>query len=213
MKRIFAILLTLCLLAALSACGGNTPAETVTTVDPATLPGKISGNTYTNDFLHLQCTLSEGWFFYSSEQIATLNNTTKEVMGSEISKLMESSGQFIDMFMSANSGMQNVSLTFEKNDHKMDRLDDKTLYASMETAIRTQLAAANMEVQDYSVETVRFCGEERDCIRMTQVYMNVDMTQYILYFRNGTDYYATLTVTLVGGGDVTPILDCFSKIS
>ena len=205
MKRTTAILLAVLLLAGLCACGEK-PVE----VDPSTLPGTITDNVYTNEFLKLQCTCPEGWFFYDEAQMAELNNATQDIMTGDTAELMEKNGQFLDMFLSSADGRLSANLNFQLNDHKTDLLSDKALFEAMETAMRQQIQQMGMNVTAYTVETLQFLGEEKTCIHME--YGDLGMNQYVLYFRNNTNYYAAMTFTVMGDGDVQQLLDCFSKL-
>ena len=209
MKKSIAIVLTLCLLLSLGACATKKVVE----VDPAVLHGNVSGNTYTNDFLKLQCTLPDGWSFYDEAQIAELNQMTQQVMeGSEIAEAIEKSGQYMDMFFSSADGRCNANLNFQLNDHKADLFSDEKLFEAMESTVTKQLSDAGMTVNSYNVETLNFCGEEKACIRLEQTVNGLDLTQYILYFRNETNYYGALTLSCMGDTDVQTLLDCFSKL-
>ena len=107
MKRIFAILLVLLLVAAMTACVAPTPTTTPgktepgttttpTTVPPTTVPpttaapekeepfiGETVNNVYTNGFLGITCQLDAQWTVFNKEQLAQLMGLTSDLMNND----------------------------------------------------------------------------------------------------------------------------------
>lgn len=77
--------------------------------------GYTEGDTYINSYLGYECRL-EGWLFYSEDQLAHVNQMTKElVQSSEASDLISDktmNKQIIAMAAQSDTGLENINIQF-----------------------------------------------------------------------------------------------------
>ena len=126
-------------------------------------PGKVEGTVYESPFIGLGCTLEEGWFFYTDEQIRELNNFTEEVAGEEYQEMLENARLVYDMFAANADETQTVTINLEKIHNmilssvtvedifrqNMPMLEE--LFESMGyTNMQTELITVTIDGKDYS---------------------------------------------------------------
>ena len=128
MKKIFALILALCMVFSLAACGGgSTPANNAANTTPANnsantptnntanteeaYRGKVTGNTYVNEPLDLKLTLPSGWTIFNDEQIAQQQGVTKEFFeGTSIEKIVDSTGSMMVFYAMKGAGINNLNI-------------------------------------------------------------------------------------------------------
>ncbi|MBR0461956.1 MAG: hypothetical protein IJJ00_04505 [Erysipelotrichaceae bacterium] len=220
MKAHKLIILALAALLCLSACakGGSTgndePVENNTpTEDTAVLldgigRGTINGSTYRNDYIGLGFTLPEGWFFYDDDQIAYINNMTKEKFeGTKVETALEESGQFTDMMAQSSNGTSNINVIITTGGTALKLYTDEQLFTMTQSIYEEQLAGSGMTIKDYQIKKTVKNGEEK-----TYLYMLVEMDgasfkEYQVYVRPGSDYVGIATITLAVDEDPEPYLE------
>lgn len=82
------------------------------TIDTQTLFGKETDGVYENTFIGLGCELS-GWYFYSEDDIARVNQWTKENMPEKVNEILEQAGNITIMAAESESGRQNINIQLQ----------------------------------------------------------------------------------------------------
>lgn len=216
MKRTLALILALVLCLSLGACSSD-PAETVPasgdSESAALSRGAVNGNVYTNKSLKLRFDLPSGWSFYSEEEIAEVNNMTREMYEStDLEAAVAKSGQFMDFFAASASNLDNVNLIIQPADAKLSGLTERKIFESSEESYRSQFASAGMEVKTYEVLTAKLCGMEKAVLHMEMTMNGFTLQEYQLWIRSDPNYTAVLTVSSTSITDPQTVLDYFSVI-
>ena len=227
MKKIYALLLALCLLLGLAACG-SAPTSSVP-VDAAqasaetqpeaqepevqeSLRGSIADGIYENGMLNLRITCPEGWIFYDDEQIAQINNMTGELLSStDVADLLGKNGQFMDMMLANGSG-NSVNLILQPKQEQLALYSDEQIFTLSESTFKEQFAAAGIEVSLYEPLTMQVGGQERTVLHMVLA-GDPDVNEYQIWYRDSDAYMGILTVAIADGSDVQSILDGITSLS
>ena len=229
MKRLSMILLALCLMLALVACGAgnqtsstaNTPETTSSTANtpettsaPETesvgtkeIRGKVEGDAYTNDYLNLSIERPQGWAFYTEDQIAEMNGFTTELYEeTDIADIVAEAGQQTDMMMS-DSGSNSLNLIIQPSQSTLETLTDEQIFQFSEKTVQDQLNAVGWTIDKYEAVTMQVGGEDRSVLHMAITANGVSFDEYQIWIRPSGDYMATLTLALQKDMDPQPVLD------
>lgn len=261
MKKLYALLLALCLTLSLAACGSTpAPATSSETPQPAAeapaaeapaaetpaaepaateepesaapeteepaaeepqaeapaqegIRGVQLEDGYENALLNLRIELPNGWIFYNDEQIAQINNVTAELLsGSDAADLISRNGQLMDMIMADGSG-NSLNLLFQPNQETLAPLTDEQIFTLGESTFRAQFSSAGMEVSTFEPVTMQVGRQDRTVLHIALTANGMDMDEYQIWFRDDGDYMGVLTVSLMAGGDVQPILDGITALN
>ena len=229
MKRLSMILLALCLMLALVACGegnqtsstANTPETTSSTANtpettsaPETenvgtkeIRGKVEGDAYTNDYLNLSIERPQGWAFYTEDQIAEMNGFTTELFEeTDIADIVAEAGQQTDMMMS-DGGSNSLNLIIQPSQSTLETLTDEQIFQFSEKTVQDQLNAVGWTIDKYEAVTMQVGGEDRSVLHMAITANGVSFDEYQIWIRPSGDYMATLTLALQKDMDPQPVLD------
>lgn len=226
MKKIFALLLALCLLLSLAACGSSS-APAAATDEPQTandapeaeaeeaqgpLRGSIVDGAYENAQLNLRIACPEGWFFYDDAQIAELNNATAELMsGTDVADFFTKNGQFMDAVLASPSG-NSINLILQPSQELLDSYSDEQIFTMSEGTFKAQFASAGLELSVYEPLTMQVGGQERTVLHMI-LSGDADVNEYQIWYRNSNACMGILTIALPDGSDVQPILDGITSLN
>ena len=219
MKRLSMILLALCLMLALVACGaGNQTSSTANTPETTSAPetenvgtkeirGKVEGDAYTNDYLNLSIERPQGWAFYTEDQIAEMNGFTTELFEeTDIADIVAEAGQQTDMMMS-DGGSNSLNLIIQPSQSTLETLTDEQIFQFSEKTVQDQLNAVGWTIDKYEAVTMQVGGEDRSVLHMAITANGVSFDEYQIWIRPSGDYMATLTLALQKDMDPQPVLD------
>ena len=219
MKRLSMILLALCLMLALVACGaGNQTSSTANTPETTSAPetenvgtkeirGKVEGDAYTNDYLNLSIERPQGWAFYTEDQIAEMNGFTTELFEeTDIADIVAEAGQQTDMMMS-DGGSNSLNLIIQPSQSALEKLTDEQIFQFSEKTVQDQLNAVGWTIDKYEAVTMQVGGEDRSVLHMAITANGVSFDEYQIWIRPSGDYMATLTLALQKDMDPQPVLD------
>ena len=219
MKRLSMILLALCLMLALVACGeSNQTSSTANTPETTSAPetenvgtkeirGKVEGDAYTNDYLNLSIERPQGWAFYTEDQIAEMNGFTTELYEeTDIADIVAEAGQQTDMMMS-DSGSNSLNLIIQPSQSALEKLTDEQIFQFSEKTVQDQLNAVGWTIDKYEAVTMQVGGEDRSVLHMAITANGVSFDEYQIWIRPSGDYMATLTLALQKDMDPQPVLD------
>lgn len=126
MKKLFALLLVLVMVASLSACGkdketnyfgGNQGLDIGGGNAQVILPyrGVVINNTYTSDYSGLKLTVPSSWRFYTDEELAqTMGMVVDTTNANWFKEQLEENGNFYDMMVLDPATGTNISIMYEK---------------------------------------------------------------------------------------------------
>ena len=188
MKKSFSLLLIF-VITAVSLCScamfGNTNL----------MRGTITDNTYTNTSLGITLTLPDGWRFYSTSEIASVMNITKEILedpdildSTDISTFMDFMAVDAKETNNINMSIENLATTGNQN------LSDEELLAMLQEQVQQQLPSAQYTFSQSTTVTLgngQFLKTEAQC-----TYSGIRMSQYI-YIRKLGNHAVAITATLI----------------
>ncbi len=188
MKKSFSLLLIF-VITAVSLCScamfGNTNL----------MRGTITDNTYTNTSLGITLTLPDGWRFYSTSEIASVMNITKEILedpdildSTDISTFMDFMAVDAKETNNINMSIENLATTGNQN------LSDEELLAMLQEQVQQQLPSAQYTFSQSTTVTLgngQFLKTEAQC-----TYLGIHMSQYI-YIRKLGNHAVAITATLI----------------
>lgn len=205
MKKVFALLLALCLALSLAACAAP--------IDPETLAGKVDGRSYTNQFFNLRCSLPAGWSFRSEEEIAELLEIpAEEYTGKSFSQKLQEEEEVVDMIFDAPTGTA-LEFVIAGNSALNNNISEQAvLEASIEDTISSRQKEGYTDVTA-EIGTTQFLGADKPCIQVNMKYMNVDFYEKILFFKGSGEYIAYITMFYLEEDDAVEALNCFSKLN
>lgn len=187
MKKSFSLLLIF-VITAVSLCScamfGNTNL----------MRGTITDNTYTNTSLGITLTLPDGWRFYSTSEIASVMNITKEILedpdildSTDISTFMDFMAVDAKETNNINMSIENLATTGNQN------LSDEELLAMLQEQVQQQLPSAQYTFSQSTTVTLgngQFLKTEAQC-----TYSGIRMSQYI-YIRKLGNHAVAITATV-----------------
>lgn len=188
MKKSFSLLLIF-VITAVSLCScamfGNTNL----------MRGTITDNTYTNTSLGITLTLPDGWRFYSTSEIASVMNITKEILedpdildSTDISTFMDFMAVDAKETNNINMSIENLATTGNQN------LSAEELLAMLQEQVQQQLPSAQYTFSQSTTVTLgngQFLKTEAQC-----TYSGIRMSQYI-YIRKLGNHAVAITATLI----------------
>ena len=225
-RTVSLVLALLMLLSMLAACGGDPVAQTASSTEP-TPPdrplslGVVSGNTYTNTYAGLGCTLDEDWVILPAEELQELPEILKAAMeDTELGEAMKDVKQFTDMYAESTSGLTNMNILFQKLTLKErlaymvmteEELVDQVL--GQKDAMIDAYAAAGIQVKSMEKVSVTFLGEPHFAL-LTMAETN-EVPHFILQlfdYHKG-EYSVTLTLTSFMEDHTKTMLKLFYPLS
>lgn len=217
MKQIVTLILALCLILSLAACGETTKPSgtsaqndapaTTESVQDSELRGTLETDAYVNSYLKLRIARPEGWTFYTEEQIAQVNNTTAALFEkTDIADMIAKSGQMMDMMMSDISG-NSMNLIIQPNQAALASYSDEQVFQLSEQAMKAQFESAGMSISTFEPKTVQVGGQERTALHLIMNANGAEVEEYQIWFRDRDKYMGILTVALTDGSDPQSILD------
>ena len=157
--------------------------------------GKADGLVYENKFIGIGCSLEEGWFFYSDEEIKEINNYAADVAGEDFEEAMKAADIVYDMYAVSDNQLDNINVNLEKLDAKfLEELDLKENFENQKTALLE--AFENMGYKDLKseVSTVLIDGEEVVSLESYGIIDGLTMYQKIISIKCD-GYLSNITVT------------------
>lgn len=184
MRKFIAMLLALCMVFCLCACGGDgkeaeAPAETPSAANdeqasaPTEAPsdeaeeeaavqaGTLSGSTYENAFLGIGCTLDENWTFASEEELAQMIGQTAEMFDDDYAEQLKEADMFYDMVAVTEEGMVSINVVIQNVGLLYGTVLSEDKYLEIaEEQMAEQLGNAGMENVQTERISANFAGAE-----------------------------------------------------
>lgn len=212
MKRLVSLLISLSMLLALTACGGNSAPEDSVTAAPTTAPtqapteaptepaadpqmGSYENGTYVNEFLGISCALDDSWVLASAEEMAQLQGMSAELVTDEdLAKQLENSGSSMVFYAAADDGLVTMNIMVENLGILYGMaLDEKSYLELSGDALPTALESMGFENVTLEMTSVSFLGSEQAAARIHGSFSGVDFYELLIPRKVGT-YMSILTV-------------------
>ena len=220
MKKILALIMTLCLLLTmLVGCGSDTTDSTAATTEPTTeasndpsgIKGTINGNVYTNTKAGFGLSLSDDWYVYNEEEIASIMGFTADMFSDEeVKNLVESSGAATVFYASATSG-SNINVNWENLGLSGILMNADSYIDSALTNLEPTLASAGFTNLVFEKSIVPFAGEDRPAIVLSAELNGVSVYEILVPIVTGT-YVCNTTICTVNTNTCADLLASFYAV-
>lgn len=154
--------------------------------------GNVSGNTYSNEYLGITCTLDDDWSFGPDSDLAGLNGIEESQQNEEyLSEACEETPVFLmEAGKVTDEGAHIVLLSFRKLTGLQafvdytDSMMEEILEASTETG-KGNIEAAGVTDVSYKLTTVNFLGESMPAMLYEGNYMGLPYYEMVIMKRFG----------------------------
>ncbi len=200
-KKWLALALALVLVLSLAACGKKAAS--------AYVPGTVTGDVYTNASAGFACKAAEGWSFATEEDLASLNELTEEqVDNAELSKLLEDSGEVIEMSMSDTTGAS-VNVAVENLGVLYGSVLDESGYieAAMDN-LTEAYSSIGFEDPAYETVDVEFAGQTHKAVTVEASYSGYTLYQELVCVKCDANM-VVVTFTAFGEDTIASMMDMF----
>ena len=208
LTRYLSAALALVLALSLTACGADSPKFE---------RGVVDGQTYTNDFLKLTCTVPAEFSYLTDAEMAEINNIAADSLSDtdlaqQLQDNLENGSQVQDMYAMTEGGLQTINVMLSKVDAQGAEVDMAAFAdLSMEQA-KTAYQSMGMTDVKASRETVTFMGQQYEGIRTTAVYEDVPVYCVQVCMQTG-NYVCVVTFTSYIEDTTADMMGYFSPLS
>ena len=227
MKKILCLLLAIVMLVSLCACGSDSndntgkgkdnETQSQTQKEPESEPekipefsfGKISGNTYTNDFFGISCTLPNDIKFYNDEELATSNGIAADYTDEQKLEHFKTSKVYMDMCAANQLTGSNVNVTFDYFGEDSANINVKETLESQYSIIESSYQQMGYTNVSLTSTKVTVDGKEFDGVKLTAEIQGIKFYSTLFAFKKG-EYMANITVCSLQTDITGDILDCFT---
>ncbi len=200
----------LCLCLCFTACDSSVPEAVTPNKAPSFSMGRISGNTYRNDFLGLGCTIPQGWEIYSEKQLLEINNLQGESIDEEVLEQLKNSNLVFVLFAQQLNEGSSINVNMEKvAATQLLTLDiQQILEAQIPTIISTyqNIGYTNVEV-NYQKTTID--GKELDSLYISAKINGMDFALVCFTFMKA-NYMVNVSVGTLQTENLNNLLGCFT---
>ncbi len=205
MKKAIALILALCMVLGLAACGGGK-------ATPAKLDrGVISGNTYTNKYFGFSLKLPSGWSFYDDANTAAMSGLkADDLKADDFSALVDKNQNVIVCYANNNSG-SSINILLNGNMKSTSKYSVEELYNMNLEGTKKQLAERGMDMVSSEILKTKIMGEDQTVLKMDISYNGYTINEFQFWLRDGSDYGACITLAGVGLSDPTDLYAAFGK--
>ncbi len=234
MKKAFAIILALCMVLSLAACGGgkttpannsaapaNNSANTTPANSGSNTPaaddkgpdwGKKDGSVYTNEYYNLKVTLPSDWQFQSDEQVASNMGTSADIFKTKTIKELAEGGTGSIYMMQATAANGTNIIVSTSYHSSFDSFKEADIMAVLKDSQAENLKNAESGFKTVEYKTVNFAGQDKQVVHIVRTASGIDLHQYMVINAKGTDYIGIVTITQVGAEEDASIWNMFSTL-
>lgn len=167
MRKVTAMLLVLCMVLCLCACGSKDEEAVVQT-------GTLEGYKYENKFLGIGCELDESWTYASAEELAQMIGQTAEMFDDDYADKLKDQDMFYDMMAVTEEGLVSINVVIQNVGILYGTALSEEKYLELaEDELEEQLGSAGMENVETARITANFAGAERNGIHISSTIQGV----------------------------------------
>lgn len=194
LQKLAALLLALCLLAALGGCQKLQQAADAVNAKEFSM-GTVNGNSYENDFVDIRCELPEDWTIYDEAQLAEMIGLYADTFTEgDFKNLVEETGSSLIFYAQNPNTLSSINITVaDTESYNMAMGDHKKLVDAMIEQMPEMLEQAYMTDVKVEADTFSFCGEDTYGIYITASVYETPIFERQVVAVEGT-YSITLTV-------------------
>ena len=207
MKKSIALILALCMVLSLAACGGssnNAPAAKLNR-------GTINGDTYTNQYFDLSFKLPSGWTFYGDEDTAAMSGLKPEdINADDLTTLVDEKKQVMVCYAYSGTGTS-VNILITSDMKAIVKYSDEEMFKMVMEDMKAQFAEQGIELVHTEIQKAKLFGEEKAVLKMDINYMGLTINEYQFWVRPSSGYGACITLAGVGLYDPADLYAAFGK--
>ena len=204
MKKILSLLLVVILSCSVFACGKKND-------DSDFQLGRVTGNTYRNDFIGLSCDIPIGWKIYNEKELLALNNLVGDSFDAKTAERLKNAQIVYDMCATHETNGHSINVNFEKVPYDAKKLDLKKNIEAQFDAIRTSYVNMGYTNINISYQKVKVDGKEYDGLRLNAKIEGVDVYMIGFMYVKG-NYVVNVSVGSVMTDQTQTFLSSF-KVS
>ena len=171
--------------------------------------GVIQDNVYWNETMAIGCVLDENWYFYTQEEILSVNGMTADVLEGQIAELIENGGTLTDMFAQNQETGATVNVVFERLNIANSLILNEERYVEASVSVVEdafeQMGIENLEIAQ---ENVEFLGQEHRCMVISGTINQVPIYEVVIVMKDGRNI-TSITVFSVDQAEIQSVLSCF----
>lgn len=195
-SRIFSLIALCALMFLMTACGGQKFTH-----------GKISGSSYTSDFLGVKATFGSEWTLYTDGQTAAYNGLS-DMSASSIESKFKQSGTIYDMVVARPDGAS-VNIVIQDT-KKTGRLKEDDYFTTGLELLKIQLESTGAKAT-LKADTASFLGKSTRCIKVAMTMSGVTIHMIQIPIFKG-DYIASITFGSRNESDLPGFLAMFTAV-
>lgn len=194
LQKFAALLLALCLLAALGGCQKIQQAADAVNAKEFSM-GTVNGNSYENDFVGIRCDLPQDWTIYDEAQLAEMIGLFSDTFTEgDFKDLVEETGTSVIFYAENPSTLSSINITVgDTESYDMAMSDHKALVDAMVEQMPEMMEQAYTTDVKVETDTFSFCGEDTYGTYITATVYGVPIFQRQVIDVEGT-YNITITV-------------------
>ena len=194
LQKFAALLLALCLLAALGGCQKLQQAADAVNAKEFSM-GTVNGNSYENDFVGIRCDLPQDWTIYDEAQLAEMLGLFSDTFTEgDFKDLVEETGTSLIFYAENPSTLSSINITVaDTESYDMAMSDHKALVDAMVEQMPEMMEQAHTTDVKVETDTFSFCGEDTYGTYITATVYGVPIFQRQVIDVEGT-YNLTITV-------------------
>lgn len=175
--------------------------------------GNIDGDTYSSKFSGIQCTVPEGWIYYSSDQMKELNGNVYDELGDEdIKEALKNGDVIYDMYVINKFTGQNINVVIENMGFVNGRLLNEASYFD-QSEKQIKISIEGMGYNEVATErnTVDMAGKKREGLALTAMLQELPMYQQLIAIQKG-NYMICITFTCFEENTLPEMMGYFKEL-
>lgn len=197
-SRLFSLIALCALMFLMTACGGG---------GQTFAHGKISGSSYTSDFLKVKATFSSEWMLYTDSQLAAYNKMS-DMSSDSIKSKFKQDGTIYDMVVARSDGASmNVVI---QDTTKTGKMEEDMYFTTGLELLKIQLESTGAKTT-LKADSISFLGQNTRCIKVTMSMNGLTMYMIQIPIFKG-DYIASITFGSRNEADLPGLVAMFKSI-
>ena len=197
MKKLLCLILTLCLMLCITACGGP----------DADILGTISGQRYQNDFFDFQTRLPSDWDVYSFQETSQFM-LGKSLNAEELRENLEDTGLTYPFYATKDNGMSSVNIVIEKL--KPASMSEQGYANVAVNEVPSTLQSIGMTNVEAEITSVTFADEIHVAVEVYGEFSGTPFYETVVCVKED-GYMCCITVGSFDAATVDSILDSFRE--
>lgn len=172
--------------------------------------GTVDGNKYTTELFGLTAEFDDGYTFYTDTELATINGVS-DMSAESIQSAIDTNQIVYDMYVGTETGSNITLIAEDLTKSNNASLDEQGYVDASFPALKSQLEAQGLTVNDIQKTSVTFAGASTPCVQIDLSMGGVNMYEYQVYKKAG-QYMCVITITAFSKEEAESMASCFSAV-